>query len=534
MKKAAVYSLLSLLACAPVQAAVLSVCLEGSPEIFNPQLTSSGTTATVLGQIYDGLVSVKKGGSEIEPALAESWSVSDDQRTYTFKLRKGVKWQSNKSFQPSRDFDADDVLFTFDRMMKPDHPYAKVSGGNYITFSTKLADALESVTKVDAQTVAFKLKQPLAPFIGIMAHQSLAITSAEYAEMLAKAGAKDQLDRDPIGTGPFALQAYQTNAAVRLKPFPESWGAVAGIAERTAKVDAAVLVISPDASVRLQRALAGECLISLYPNLADRDVIAKNPNLEAVQTQVPSVGFITFNFKDEKFKDQRVRAALAHAIDMKPLVDVIYNGMGVVTGALVPPALWGHDASIGAHSYDPAKAKALLAEAGFPNGLSTQLWAVPVARPYMPNGRRAAEMIQANWAAIGVKAEIVTYEWGEYIKRARAGEAQVGMFGGIYDFPDPSQIPNNYFTCDSSGKPSPSNIGAWCNAEFIGLMNQAGAISDQAERTALYKKAQAVFHREVPAVILGGADDITAVNKRVKNFTPAIFGASRLSGVTVE
>lgn len=434
MKKAAVYSLLSLLAGAPAQAAVLSVCLEGAPEIFNPQLTSSGTTATVLGQIYDGLVSVKKGGSEIEPALAESWSVSSDQRTYTFKLRKDVNWQSNKNFKPSRDFDADDVLFTFDRMMKPDHPYAKVNGGNYITFNTKLADALESVTKVDAQTVAFKLKQPLAPFVGIMAHQSLAITSAEYAETLAKAGTKDQLDRDPVGTGPFALQAYQTNAAVRLKPFAESWGAVAGIAERTAKVDAAVLVISTDASVRLQRALAGECLISLYPNLADREVIAKNPNLQVVQTPVASTGFITFNFKDEQFKDQRVRAALAHAIDMKPLVDVIYNGMGVVTGALVRRHSGGTMRRSAPIPTIRRRRRPCSRRQASRTG-STQLWAVPVSRPYMPNGRRAAEMIQANWAAIGVKAEIVTYEWGEYIKRSRAGEAKVGMFGGIYDFP---------------------------------------------------------------------------------------------------
>ena len=524
----------ALLATTPVYAADLSVCIEGSPETFNPELSSNGTTLFVLGQIYDNLISVKAGSSEIVPALAESWTISEDARTYTFKLRQGVKWQSNDSFKPTRDFNADDVVFTFERMLDPKHPYAEVNGGNYITFTTKLADVLESVKKIDDQTVAFTLKTPLAPFLGIMAHQSLAITSAEYADVLQKAGTPELLDRQPIGTGPFALQDYQPDSTVRLVPFAETWGAAIGDEARTPKVDSVIMAISPDASVRLQRAMADECQIALYPNLADRERIQNSDNLELVRTPVASTGFITFNFKEEIFRNKKVREALAHAINIKPLVDVVYDGMGKATGSLVPPALWGFDEQIGPYDYDPEKAKELLKEAGYPDGFSTELWAVPVSRPYMPHGSRAAEMIQADWAAIGVKADIVTYEWSEYIARARAGEAKVGMFGGIYDFPDPSQIPNNYFSCDSAGKPSPSNIGSWCNAQFIDIMNKAGAITDQAEREKLYKQAQQVFHDDVPAVILGGADTITAVNKKVKGYKEAIFGTSRLSGVTVE
>ncbi|MCO5734181.1 ABC transporter substrate-binding protein [Rhizobium sp. SSA_523] len=534
MKTKLVLTLAALLASSPVNAAMLSVCIEGSPEVFNPQMTSNGTTSFVLGQIYDGLVSVKAGSSEIQPALAESWTVSDDGRTYTFKLRRGVKWQSSERFTPSRDFNADDVMFTFERMMKDDHPYAKVNGGTYITFNTKLADALDGIKKIDDYTVAFTLKQPLAPFIGIMAHQSLAITSGEYADQLQAAATPELIDREPIGTGPFQLQAYQQDAMVRLMPFKETWGAQIKDPARTPMLDTIVMAIGADASVRLQRAIAGECQIALYPNLADRAMIEESGTLQAVQTPVASTGFITFNFKDEKFKDKRVRQALAHAINIEPLVAQIYDGMGTVTGAVVPPSLWGHAKDVGAYAYDPERAKKLLEEAGYKDGFATELWAVPVARPYMPNGRRAAEMIQSDWAKVGVKATVVSYEWGEYITRARKGEAQVGMFGGIYDFPDPSQIPNNYFTCDSTGKPSPSNIGAWCDTEFNTLMNQAGTITDKDKRIELYEQAQKEFHAEVPAVILGGADTITAVAKSVKGYVPAIFGTSRLSGVTVE
>ena len=517
-----------------VHAGVLTVCIEGSPEIFNPELTSNGTTSYVLGQIYDGLVSVERGGSEIEPALAESWAVSDDGMTYTFTLRRDVAWQSNGKFTPSRALNADDVVFTFERMMNADHPYATVSGGNYPTFFAKLADNLEKVEKVDDHTVAFKLNRPLAAFLGTMAHGSIGITSAEYADTMMNAGTAEEFDLIPIGTGPFQFQAYQTDAVVRLLPFADTWGAKLGDPDRTPMVDGVVMAISTDASVRLQRALAEECMIGLYPNLADKATIEAAANVDAVQTPVASTGMLHFNFRDEKFKDQRVRQALAQAVDMDNLVEVVYNGMGQATGAVVPPALWGHAADIAPWGYDPEAAKKLLAEAGFADGFETQVWAIPVSRPYMPHGRRAAEIIQADWAAIGVNAEIISYEWGEYIERARAGEAQVGMFGGIYDFPDPSQIPNNYLSCNAEGTPAPSNIGAWCNDEFNALMNEAGSITDQAERTALYHEAQQIVHDEAPVIVLGGADTITIVNKKVQGYVPAIFGSSRLSGVTVE
>lgn len=527
-------ALLTSLAASTAMAAPLTVCIEGSPEIFNPQLTSSGTTATVLEQIYDGLVAVKRGGADIVPSLAESWDISEDGRTYTFHLRKGVKWQTTSDFTPTRDFNADDVVFTYDRMMKPDHPYAKVNGGSYITFNTKLADALSKVEKIDDFTVAFVLKEPLAPFLGIMSHGSLMITSAEYANQLLSAGTPELFDRNPVGTGPFQLEAYQTDSVVRLVPFPQTWGVEQHIAERAPMVDAIVMAISPDASVRVQKALAGECQIAYFPNLADAPIIEKSENLNLVHVKIPSTGFITFNFGMDKFKDVRVRQALAQAIDIKPLVDVVFNGMGHETGALVPPELWGTASDLKPYTHDPAKAKALLAEAGYPDGFETKIWAVPVSRPYMPNGRRAAEMIQADWAAIGVKAEIVSYEWAEYIQRSREHEPEVGMFGGIYDFPDPSQIPNNYFGCNSEGKPSPSNIGAWCNKDFNALMQEAGVITDKVKRIELYEKAQHVLYHDVPAVMFGSSDQLMAVSKNVKGFVPAIFGTSRMSGVTVE
>lgn len=519
---------------APAMAGTLTVCLEGSPEVFNPQMSSSGTTGAVLGQIYDNLVEVEAGSATIVPSLAESWKVSADGKSYTFHLRKGVKWQSNAAFTPTRDFNADDVMFTFQRMMDPAHPYNKVNGGNYITFATKLADALASVEKLDDHTVVFHLNAPLAPFIGIMSHGSIAMTSAEYADALSKAGKPERFDLDPIGTGPFQLQVYQTDSVVRLVPFEQTWGIAAGKDSAMPKVDAIVMAISPDAGVRVQRALAGECQIAFYPNFTDAPEIEASDALDLVHVKIPSAGFISFNFTLDKFKDIRVRQALAHAIDMDSLVKVVYSGLGKPTGAIIPASLWGHADDLKPYSYDPELARKLLAEAGYADGLSTELWAIPVARPYMPNGRRAAEMVQADWAAIGVKADIVSYEWAEYIQRARDHEAQVAMFGGTWDFPDPSQIPNNYFTCDSKDVPSPSNVGSWCDPKFNEVMAKAGSISDQAERAKLYVQAQHILYDQVPAVMFGGSDQLIVVSKKVKGYVPAIFGTGRMSGVTVE
>ena len=533
MKSLIPLSLLAAIAAAPVQAQVLTVCLEAAPEVFNPEVTSNGSTMYVLNQMYDTLVSVERGGSGIENALAESWSVSEDGKTYTFNLRKDVAWQSNELFTPTRTFNADDVMFTFMRMFDKEHAYNAVGGGNYPTFNGKLADLLEGIEKIDDYTVAFKLKTPYAPFIGLMAHGSFGITSGEYADVLAAAGTPEQIDLKPIGTGPFQLQAYQTDSIVRQIPFAETWGAKIGDKNRTPLVDAVVMAISSDATVRLQRALAGECLIGLYPNLADKATIEASDNLNAIVAPVASTGFLHFNFRDERFQDVRVRKALAQAIDMENFVEIVYSGMAEPTGAVVPRALWAHAADIKPHEYDVEAAKALLAEAGV-SDLKVELWAVPVARSYVPNGRRAAEIVQADWAAIGVQAEIVTYEWAEYVSRARKGEAQIGMFGGIYDFPDPSQIPNNYLTCNEEGKPAPSNIGAWCNDEYNAVMREAGQITDKAAREALYIKAQEIVHGDVPVIVMGGADDVVAVSKSVEGYAPAIFGTPRLSGVTVK
>ena len=171
------------------EAKTLVYCSEGSPENFNPQINTTGTSFDASGPIYDHLIEFTKGTTKTEPGLAESWDISDDGTVYTFHLRKGVKWHSNDKFTPTREFNADDVLFTFNRMWKEDSPYHKVSGGSYDYFGDMgFPTLLKAIDKVDDHTVKFTLTKPEAPFLADLAMEFSSILSAEYADAMMKAG----------------------------------------------------------------------------------------------------------------------------------------------------------------------------------------------------------------------------------------------------------------------------------------------------------------------------------------------------------
>ena len=201
------------------QAKTLVFCSEGSPEGFTPALYTAGTTFDASSrQIFNKLVEFDNGTTNIIPGLAESWQVSDDGLEYTFTLRKGVKWHTTKDFTPSRDFNADDVLFSFNRQFLKDNPFHSVSGGTYEYFNgMSMPDLLKKVEKVDEHTVKFVLNRPEAPMIANLAMDFASIHSAEYADNMAAAGTLDKFDQNPVGTGPFPMDDYQKDAFI---PFP--------------------------------------------------------------------------------------------------------------------------------------------------------------------------------------------------------------------------------------------------------------------------------------------------------------------------
>ncbi|MBV9782192.1 MAG: ABC transporter substrate-binding protein [Acidisphaera sp.] len=517
-----------LAAASGVRADTLVVCTEGSPDFLNAALSTANTSFDVTEQTSDRLVGMEVGGSRLVPGLAESWTVSDDGLTYTFKLRHGVKWQSNALFKPSRDFNADDVLFTFRRMSDKTSPYYAV-GGAYPEFQVLIEPAFKAIRKLDDDTVAIELKQPYAPLLNVLTVQPFSISSAEYADAMQKAGTPEQLDQNPIGTGPFQLVQYQKDSVVRFRAFADFWGRAAG-SPRTAKVDNLIFAITPDASVRYAKLRANECQIARYPNPADLEAMRANPQLRVQDNAIASISYISFRTDRKPMDDRRVREALSIAVDLDGLVRAVYQGSGTPTASMVPQALWGHDDSLKPRPHDPERGKQLLAEAGYPQGFETDLWAIPVARAYMPNGRRAAEMIQADWAAIGVKAHIVTYEWGEYLRRVRSGEATVAMLGGTWDYPDPSQL-MLVWGCDAVA--SGRNTAFWCSKAYSDALRQANLVTDQAGRAKFFKQAQQAFYDEMPGLLFADVRAYVALRSTVQGFKLHFLGGQPFGGVSL-
>ncbi len=516
-----------LLAAAPLAAKTLVFCSEGSPENFYPAVNTTGTSFDANSQIYGRVVDFERGGTRVVPGLAESWDISADGKVYTFHLRHNVKWHNHRAWKPTRDFNADDMIFMLERQSKEDNPYFKVTSSNHSYFNDMgMAKLIKSIDRVDDYTVRITLNKPEAPFLSNLAMEYAGVQSKEYADAMLKAGTPEKIDQEPIGTGPFYLVQYQKDAVIRYKAFPQFWGG-------KAKIDDLVFSITPDASVRWAKLQKGECHVMPYPNPADLDAIRKDPNIVVMEQPGLNIGFLAYNTTKKPFDDVRVRKALNMAINKKAIIDAVYLTTGVAAKNPIPPTQWSYNDSIKDDPFDPAAAKKLLAEAGYPNGFTTDLWAMPVQRPYNPNARRIAELMQADLAKIGVTAEIKSYEWGEYRKRMQNGEHQMGMLGWTGDNGDPDNFLNTLLGCDSA-KSNGSNVAKFCYQPFEDLVQRAKTISDQKERTDLYMKAQVIFKEQAPWFTIAHAVQLKPMRKEVLDYKLSPFGRHTFYGVDLK
>ena len=516
----------ALIVASGVSAKTLVYCSEGSPENFYPGINTTGTSFDVSEQIYDGLVGFERGGTSVVPALAEKWTVSKDGLEYVFQLRKGVKWHSNKNFQATRDFNADDIIFMIERQWKESHPYFKVTSPNHSYFGDMgMPKLLKSVDKVDDYTVKIVLNRPEAPFLADLAMQWAGVQSKEYADAMLKAGTPEKIDQEPIGTGPFALVQYQKDAIIRFKAHPTYWAG-------KAKIDDLIFSITPDASVRWAKVQKAECHVMPYPNPADLDSIRKDANVQVLEQAGLNVGYLAYNTTKKPFDDVRVRKAINMAIDKNAIISAVYLSTGVAAINPIPPSMWSYNKAIKDDAFNPAEAKKLLAAAGYPNGFSTDLWAMPVQRPYNPTAKRIAELMQADLAKIGVTAEIKSFEWGEYRKRMQAGEHQMGMLGWTGDNGDPDNFLDTLLGCDSA-KTNGSNVAKFCYQPYEDIVSKAKVVTGVAERTKLYEQAQVIFKEQAPWFTIAHAVQLKPVRKEVIDFKLSPFGRHTFYGVDI-
>ena len=508
------------------QASTLIYCSEASPAGFDPAQYTSGTEFDAAAEtVFNRLVQFKRGGTELEPGLATAWEASTDGRTYTFHLRPGVKFHSTAYFTPSRDFNADDVLFTFERMLHADQPFRQAYPTEFPYFTDMGLDRnIAGVKKLDDLTVVFTLKQTDAAFAADLAMSFASIQSAEYAAQLLKAGRPEQLNQQPIGTGPFVFSRYQKDAVIRYKANTAYWK------PDDVKLDELIFAITPDAATRLQKLKADECQVSGYARPADLAEMKKDPRLKVLEQPGFNVGFLAYNTQHPPLDKPEVRRALDMAINKQAIVRTVFQGAGQVAQNVMPPTQWSYDPRIQGAAYDPEKARQLLAAAGVKPGTTLNLWAMTVQRASNPNARLSAQMIQQDWAKVGIKANIVSYEWGEYIKRAKAGEHDVMTYGWTGDNGDPDNWLGVLFGCSAIGG---SNYARWCDKGLDTLLQKARTLTDRKARIPLYEQAQRIIHEQLPVSPMAHSVVAQPMSAKVEGFKINPFGVTGFYGVSL-
>ena len=503
----------------------LVFCSEGSPAGFDTAQYTTATDNDASNPIYNRLAEFEKGGTAAEPALATRWDISEDGLTYTFHLRPNVKFHTTKWFTPTRDFNADDVLFTFNRMLDPEHPFRKAYPTEFPYFSSMSLDKnIASVKKTDPMTVVMTLNSVDAAFIQNIAMNFAAILSAEYADQLLKKGKPSEINQKPVGTGPYAFQRYQKDSNIRYVANKDYWD------PSQVKLDNLIFSINTDASARMQKLRKNECQVSLNPRPADVASLKSDPTLQVIEKPGFNLGYIAYNVQHTPFDQLEVRQALDMAVNKDSILQAVYQGAGQKAVNAMPPTQWSYDDTIKDAPYNPEKAREMLRAAGVKEGTEITLWAMPVQRPYNPNAKLMAEMLQSDWSKIGIKAKITSYEWGEYIKRSKGGENGAMLIGWSGDNGDPDNWLGTLFGCDSL---EGNNFSKWCDPEFDKLVKAAKATTDIAERTKLYQQAQQRLKSQIPMTPIAHSTVYQPMRKNVEDFKISPFGLNSFYGVSV-
>ena len=496
-----------------VSAKNLVVCTEASPEGFDiVQFTTAVSADASAETILNRLADFAPGTTDVVPALAERWDISPDGLEYTFHLRPGVKFHTTDYFKPTRTLNADDVVWSFQRQLDPNHPWHKLSLVGYPYFeSMGFKDLLKSVEKIDDLTVKITLNHPEAPFLRDVAMPFTSIYSAEYADQLLKSGKTADLNNKPIGTGPFIFVRYNKDAQVRFKANPDYF-------RGKPPSDALIFAITTDSNVRLQKLKANECQIALYPKPDDVKNIRKDPNLKVDELAALMTSYIAMNSSHKYLNDVRVRKAIDMAFDKQTYLNTVHGeGNALIAINPYPPTMLGYNTTIQSPPRDLDKARALLKEAGVPEGTVLTLFTRNGGGPTNPNPMLGAQLLQSDLAKIGLKLDIRVMEWGEMLKRAKNGEHDLVSTGWGGDNGDPDNFLTPMLSCEAAK--NGENYARWCNEDFEALITKARSITEPSQRAELYQQAQVIFNQDQPWINVTHPMLFTAMRKNVEGYT---------------
>ena len=488
----------------------------GFPISLDAVDVTDGNSLVVALQIAERLIDFAPGGTDLIPALATSWEANDDATVWTFHLREGV------SFHDGTPFDAAAVKFNIDRMNQRDNPAGnRAEGKTFVMWDATFGGTIEdgsnliaSVDVVDDHTVQMNLTQPVSFLPALWAAAYFQFGSPTAIEAAGVGYGTPNFGA--VGTGPFKFVEWIEGERLVLERNPDYWQGLAG-------VERIVFRGIAEATARLAELQAGTIDIAVILTSDDLATVEADPNLVAqVAESEMNIGYVALHVDHPPLDNVLVRRALMYAVDREAIVDAFYEGLGVVANDLLPTSLFGHGEPW-PYDYDPERAMELLAEAGFPDGFDTELWYMPVSRPYFPAPQPIAEVIATYWADIGVNAQLMTEDWATYGADYRAGKFPMYMIGGNADYAAPDNFLLTFF--------GPASVGrsGWTNERVHELLLGARQVADPAARQDMYAEVNNIIADQAMVLPMAHNRSLNATRVGIEGWTPSPLGFSSVS-----
>ena len=523
----------------------LIYCTHASGFSFNPQTADAGTSMNVVTeQIYNKLFEISNTAIPT-PILAQSYSISPDGKIITIYLRKGIKFHHTDWFKPTRDFNADDVVFSLNRVLGYEtylptleqsavdyknpqyrifHEQAKKVRFPYFE-SIKLNQKIESVKALNPHTVQITLFKPDASILSHLASQYAIIFSQEYAVQLNADDNLVQLDLLPVGTGPYKVKNYFRNQYVRLEKNEDYW-------KKDAKIKNIIIDLSTDRTGRLVKFFNGECQIASYPEVSQLGLLKENDKRYYVKSaEGMNLAYLAFNFQNAVIQDEQVRRAIAQAINRQRIIKTIYHNTATVANNIIPNISWASSVNTPDFAYDfnPSEAKKVLQD----KQLHLNMWVLNEEQVYNPAPLKTAELIKEDLNNVGVNVTIRSVTRTFLIDQLNKKSENYDMIltGWLAGNLDPDSFMRPILSCNSASEMT--NLSNWCDEDFDQLMDKALDSPNLWERAHAYNQAQELILSKLPIVPLANMKRVLVVNSRVRHIEMNPFGSLNFSTLSL-
>jgi peptide/nickel transport system substrate-binding protein len=465
---------------------------------------TDGESARVIQEIIEPLVRLEGTSTKPIPWLAESWETEDSQ-TWTFHLRQGV------TFHDGTPFNAEAVKFNMDRWTDPDNEYRFGRTFEYYSYEFGETLGINEVNVIDDHTLEIVLSQPSSVLLNKLS-LSFAFGINSPTAIQEQGDTYGTPAGTSVGTGPFKFVEWIADDHITVERNDDWWGPRPNLAS-------IIWRSIPDNSARFAELQAGT-IHQADVAQTDLELAAQDPNLQLFTLPSTSTGYIAFQQCTEPFDKLEVRQAIAHAVNWEALIPAFYGDYGQLAGSFQPPAILGSNPDVHPYEYDPELAKELLAQAGLPDGFTTDFWYIPVIRGYFPDSKAIGEAIAADLAKVGINVNLVTEDWGAYLEDRNVGKFPMWMLGWGSDNGDPDNYIGYHF---SHAVGEPREEDCYDNDTLAELLIEGRTIADPAEREKIYQQAEQIVHDDVARIPVVWATTPIVFRSNVKGYVPVVF-----------